>query len=306
MSILVTGATGFIGSSLVEALLDKGFRVVGVGRRSKGLLTEQVLRNKNFKLLQMDLASCLNEGLKRENISQIIHSAALLPGPGISLDEYYNANVSSTQRLLDWCSNRNIAQVIFISTLSVFGEKPEENTLIEKICPKPISHYGISKFMAEMLIRMELRESGIQASIVRFPSIVGKNASDGIVCHFYECAKHNKDIEVFSKGERHRSLLHISGVVKIILQLLEKKESLGDYEMFFGGSCDSMSVFDIATFIRDYLGSRSKIKLVPSFPPTDWDVFVNTSKIENVLGSKPPRIKEELEKYLSEMISEKS
>ena len=302
MKILVTGATGFMGSTLVERLLFEGYDVVGTGRKPKGFLSDATLAHPKFSLARLDLTNdAVLETLKPVDV--IFHLASQLPtSKNVSFTDFLSANVQATYKLLRFAKQMNVQKFIYLSTGSIFSKKPEGDVVSEHSCPCPSNHYGVTKYMGERLVEIELRGSNVQGIVVRCPSIFGKNHHGGIVYTFYSLARQGLPVEVYSKGERYRNLLYIDDAVEVLARLLRVNQSDSfDFEIFCAGSQDSQTMLAIATMVRDVLRSKSEIIPVDKFPPSDWDVFIDTSKLKNVTGFTPLSIESGIKQYLNEM-----
>lgn len=300
MRVLVTGATGFLGSAVVERLLFEGYDVVGAGRKPKGFLSEVALAHPNFSLVRLDLTD--DAALEKlDPAESILHLASQLQtSKNVKFTDFLSANVLATYKLLRLAEQMNVHKFIYPSTGSIFSKKPDGAVVSEQSCPCPASHYGLTKYMGERLVEIELRGSRVKRIVVRYPSIFGKNHLGGIVHTFYTLARQNLPIEVYSKGERYRNLLYVDDAVEILVRLLRFNQP-DSFEIFCAGSQDSQTMLTIATMVRDMLRSKSEIIPVDKFPPSDWDVFIDTSKLENVTGFTPLSIESGIKQYLKEM-----
>lgn len=298
-NILVVGGSGFVGSGLVKHLLSKNLKVFVYIHNSFGFL--EGLENTNLKYIK-DFEELFLENIK---ISTIYHCASKLPSSIQTYEEFYKSNVELTLKIIDIAKKLNAKQFIYLSTGSVFS-KPEENIVFnEHITPNPTSYYGLTKYISEKLLFIEFAKTDIQVSIVRFPSIFGKNDSEGIVKLFFHSTKNNEDIELYSKGERYRNLIYLDSVVDILYKVYENIDKLSEYEIFMAGSSDSLKLIEIANKIKELTNSTSSIVLVDKFPPSDFDVVIDTKKAQKLLGFKPLSIEDGLKKYIEVMKNEK-
>jgi len=300
-TILITGVSGFVGSFLTKFLLNKQFQVIGISR-SEGFLDEDVLNNKNFLFIKEDLKDLLVDKLKDKNIKVIFHLASKLPVGKQDYNLFYSSNVEPTLKVVEIAKKLKIQQIIYTSTLSVFGKA--RNIFNENTIPEPSNYYGLTKYISEKILEIEAKKLDCQISCVRFPSIFGKNHLGGIVYTFYQLAKNDENIEVYSKGQRYRNLIYINNVIELLYQIYQKGEKLNNYEIFMAGSSNSLKIIDIANFIVKEINSHSKIIPVDKFPPSDFDVFIDISKAQKILNFQPMSIEEGLRKYIKDMENE--
>ncbi len=186
---LVTGATGFLGSALAEALLKKDLKVVGIGRKSNGFLSNATLDDTRFTFLNLDLTKDCTEALSHYAVDVIFHLAARQPMANIGFEDFYAGNVATTRRVIQYAKQAGVSQLVYSSTLSVFGKDPGVRALTEEIVPIPTNYYGLTKYVAERLIEIELLGSNVQATAVRFPSLYGRNHLGGIIYTYYSREK---------------------------------------------------------------------------------------------------------------------
>ena len=204
--VLVTGAAGFIGSSQVDFLLNKGFTVVGIDNLSTGdsKNLDSARNNPNFIFVQLDLVldSIPNEVL--EGVDAVYHFSANadirfgVQNPTRDFEQ----NTLCTQRLLETMRMNNINKIVFSSTGSVYGEQQVFPTREDAPFPIQTSLYAASKVACESLIQAYSETFGMQVFIFRFVSILGPR---------YSQLTTNKDfLEVLGDGNQTKSYLHVS------------------------------------------------------------------------------------------------
>jgi len=304
MAILVTGASGFVGSSLIETLLNKGEKVIGIGLQYPGFINADFLKHDNFVFIHSDMLSVDVNQLKNHNIACIYNLASLQPASGINnFEKMYNGNVSLTQKVISWAKFLRIEAVIHISTSAVFGDG-QTSVLNERTLVNPTSYYGLSKYVSERLLEVELSDTGIKTTIIRFPSIFGKNHLGGIIHTLYSLAVTNRQIELYSNGTRHRNIIYIDSVIELLYQVFKNQKVSGKYDVFMAGSSDSKKLVEIAEQIIQLIQSSSEIMLVDKHSPTDSDVFIDSSKVIKRMGFKPWSIDEGLARYVEVMKNE--
>lgn len=304
-TFLVTGAAGFLGRALVRELLNEKYKVIGIDKKEKGFLDDGVLGDKNFIYFETDIANGSNNRLRNENIDGVFHLASQQPSScNLSYENFYKGNVETTRNVIDLIREKNIKMVVFTSTITVLGDQPKEKSLFESSAPNPANHYGLTKYLAERLLSIELKDTKTKVVIVRYPSLVGKNHLGGIAHTFYQLAAEGQDIELYGKGEIYRNLLYVKDAVDILVKIIKNVDNLQKFEIFVAGSSDSLKMIEIARKIKELLGSDSNIIPVDEYRGTDGDIFIDNSKAKRMLNFNPMTVEEGLKSYITEMKNE--
>ncbi|MGW2385114.1 NAD-dependent epimerase/dehydratase family protein [Streptomyces sp. NPDC001658] len=217
---VVTGAAGFIGSHLVEALRRSGTNVVGIDRKASWANREipptaerGSLHALHADLVSADLSACL------ENASTVFHLAAL---PGVrpswtQFPEYLHCNVLATQRLMDACVRSGVPKVVMASSSSVYGGA--EGTMSEDDVPRPLSPYGVTKLAAERLALAfaARRDATLSVSALRFFTVYGPGQRpDMFIGRVIRATLENTPIEVYGDGTQIRDFVHVSDIVRAL------------------------------------------------------------------------------------------
>ena len=283
-TILVFGATGFLGSNLVKFLLAKELKVIIYKHKSLRLLSNVTSKN----LIIFDK---LNHRLiKKYKIDTIFHLASKQTKGNPTFKDFYEVNVRITKKIIQISKNINVKQFIYVSSTSVYSNVKKN--------PDPKNYYALTKYIAEKLIEIELHKSDVQTCIVRFPSIYGKDSNGGIVETLYKLAKKNRQIKVYNNGKTIRNLIHVSSAVKMLYYACINRSKLPKNEIFLAGSKDSLKLLTIAKLIVQYTKSKSKIIPVHKVLTSDFDVKVDSSKAKKIVGFIPLSIKNGLKNYL--------
>tara|TARA_Y100000590_G_scaffold4463_1_gene5940 strand:+ start:387 stop:1289 length:903 start_codon:yes stop_codon:yes gene_type:complete len=292
-SILVTGASGFIGSNLVERLLSDNFRVVGIGRKRFGLLKKDVIEKENFSY-----HADINEIPKKINIDGIIHLASLIPyNSDLSYDDYYNTNVNYSKSIIDFAKKHNVKFVLYGSTCSVYGDKQRNKIINENIIPEPSDNYGLSKYIAEKLFNIELKNSEIKVLIFRFTSIFGPDDRYGLINKITYLASRNKPIELFYSGRLSRNYLYISDAIEGIIKILAKMKHINNNDIFILGGNQLVQTKELANEIIKLLGSKSKTVLIDDCKAKVWNPKLDISKAQKLLEFNPANFMDGLINY---------
>ena len=190
--VIITGCSGFIGSSLVDFFIKKNFQVIGLDNLSTGNIKflNKALKKKNFKFYKKDL---LKDDISKyfKNISTVYHLAANADVRfGLKhTKKDINQNIIVTYRILEAMRKNNVKRIMFSSTGSVYGESKQIPTNENAPFPIQTSLYGASKISAEGIIAAYCEGFNFQSYIFRFVSILGPRYSHG---HVFDFAKQLK------------------------------------------------------------------------------------------------------------------
>jgi UDP-glucose 4-epimerase len=215
MSILVTGGAGFIGSHVVDRLVEKGFDVVVVDNLSSGNL-DYVNPDAVFYRIDLKDFDGLTGVFKKHRIEEVWHIAANPDVRQGSKDPgaIYRDNVLATYTLLEVMRRSGVERIIFTSSSTVYGEAKVMPTP-EDYPANPISVYGASKVAGEAMISAYAHTFGIQAWIYRFANVIGKRSNHGVIYDFIQKLRKNpKDLEILGNGEQRKSYIYIFGLCR--------------------------------------------------------------------------------------------
>ena len=292
MKAFVSGGAGFIGSNLVDRLLDVGHEVTVYDNLSTGLLQflEYAKDFDRFRLVEGDL---LDEGSLSEAIAGhefVFHLAANADvrfgteHPRRDLEQ----NTIVTNNVLEAMRKNGISKIAFASTGSVYGDATVIPTPENAPFPIQTSLYAASKLAGEGLIAAYCGGFGFQSWIFRFVSILGERYTHGHVFDFYRKLKQNPSrLEVLGNGKQRKSYLYIQDCIDAMLFALEKSnESVNVLNLGVDGYCE---VNDSIGWICEELGVTPKLEYSGSDRGWIGDnpfIFLDTSKIRD-LGWKP-------------------
>ncbi|WP_237152594.1 UDP-glucose 4-epimerase GalE [Oryzibacter oryziterrae] len=173
MAILVTGGAGYIGSHMVHALVDRGERVVVIDNLSTGF--EAVLPAA-ARLVVGDIgdSTLVDQVLKEEGVTGIAHFAGSIVVPDSVTDplSYYENNTVKSRALIAAAVRAGVKAFLFSSTAAVYGE-PGVSLIDETLSPSPVSPYGWSKLMTEIMLRDTSRAHGLKYAVLRYFNVAG-------------------------------------------------------------------------------------------------------------------------------------
>lgn len=230
MSILVTGACGFIGSHLCERLLSSGYKVVGIDSLTdfysqdiKRANIKKVIKKSNFSFINEEILSLDHID---EAVNYIFHLAAQ-PGVRTSWGDNFNIyvrdNVLATQHLLELCKeHKNLKKFIYSSSSSIYGDAESFPTK-EDCTPKPISPYGVTKLAGEHLSVLYKRNYGVPIACLRYFTVFGPRQRPDMAFHrFIKAILEGNQIEVYGNGEQSRDFTYVSDVVNANILAMQK------------------------------------------------------------------------------------
>ncbi|MCK5392439.1 MAG: GDP-mannose 4,6-dehydratase, partial [Deltaproteobacteria bacterium] len=176
MRVLVTGVSGFIGSSLSEKLLDQGFQVIGVDsffdyypRKIKENNLYNLLKQPDFEFIESDILE-INWEKIISRVDGVFHQAALAgvrASWGQKFDQYVQNNILGTQRLLEACKDKTLKKIVYASSSSVYGDT-DQLPIRESSATNPVSPYGVSKLAAEHLTTLYFKGYGVPTVSLRY------------------------------------------------------------------------------------------------------------------------------------------
>jgi nucleoside-diphosphate-sugar epimerase len=220
--VLVTGAAGFIGSHLVDALLAAGDEVTGVDRRSPSAVPlatgnlAAALTAPQFAFTTLDLASGDVTSLV-EGCDTVFHLAAV-PGVrqswGPRFAEYVHANITATACLLDACERAGVRRLVVASSSSVYGAVTGPSR--ETDAPQPISPYGVTKLAAEQLCLAYARrpDTTLTVSALRYFTVYGpRQRADMAIGRVLVAALDGLPLELYGDGKQRREFTYVADVV---------------------------------------------------------------------------------------------
>ena len=221
MRWVVTGAAGFIGSHLGEALVQRGDEVVGVDSFTEYYDPVEKERNAgDLDVLRIDLA---DDSLDLDGVDGVFHLAGQ-PGVrsfGGAFPLYLRRNVLATQRVFESAAEAGV-RVVFASSSSVYGEA-ERYPTPEDAQPQPISPYGITKLACEQLARAYAVSFGLDAVSLRYFTVYGpRQRPDMFFRRVCDALAAGGTIELYGTGEQSRSFTEVADVVAATVAAMDR------------------------------------------------------------------------------------
>jgi nucleoside-diphosphate-sugar epimerase len=290
MRCLVTGAAGFIGSHLCEALLRAGHAVVGLDafipfypRAAKQANLAPCLGHPDFAFHELDLRSD-PLGPALDGVGAVFHLAAM---PGLTrswtdFDLYQSCNLTATQRLLEALRPRpRLERFVYASTSSVYGKFGSGD---EMLPTRPVSPYGVTKLAGENLCRAHADEHGLPLVVLRYFSVYGPRQRPDMGYHrFIQALLRGQPVVVHGDGLQARGNTYVEDCVEATVRALGAPPG----EVYNIGGGETANVWEVLAKLEGLLGWRAVVRREPPRPGDQRFTAADTGKVQRHLGWQP-------------------
>jgi len=294
MNYLITGGAGFIGSNLVDKLLEDKNNVTVIDNFSSGNESNlsQHKSNKNLVVYKKDFCENLESIFKNNKFDAIFHLGAI-PRVQYSIKnpkESHNANVNGTFNILNTAKKYNIKRVVFSSSSSIYGDQPKL-PLSEEMAPNPMSPYALHKLIGEQYCKMFNSLYNLETISLRYFNVYGpRQDPDGdyacLIPKFID-KLYRKEVPVINgDGLQTRDFTYVGDVVNANILAAKTKNSKSFGETFNIGAGDSFSVNEISSKIVNTFNNGVTPKYGPSVIEPKH-TLANISKAKNDLNWSP-------------------
>jgi UDP-glucose 4-epimerase len=304
MSILVTGGAGYIGSHMVYELADASERAVVLDNLSTGF-DWAVAEGVPLIIGDTGDQKLVGQIIREHNVNCIIHFAASLVVPDSVSDPlgYYKNNTVNSRALIETAVKDGVRQFIFSSTCAVYGN-PAQVPVTEDTLPAPVSPYGWSKLMTEIMLRDAGTAHDLRYVILRYFNVAGadpkcrigqstRNATHLIKVAVEAALGLRSKLDIYGSdyptpdGTCIRDYIHVSDLVRAHSDALRYLRAGGASIMLNCGYGHGFSVREVAEMVKRVCGVDFKVEIAPRRPGDPAQIVAASNRTQAMLGWTP-------------------
>jgi len=300
MTILVTGAAGFIGHAVSHALLDRGEAVVGVDNLNdyydvqlKAARLATLAARDGFVFEQIDIAEAqaIRDIVASRDVDRVIHLAAQA-GVRYSLQNpfaYERSNLAGHLAVLEACRAADVAHLVYASSSSVYGDRPLDGQGFREDDPtvSPVSLYAATKRACE-LMSQSYTMFGFPQTGLRFFTVYGPWGRPDMAYFFFTRKMlAGEPIEVFGEGKLARDFTYIDDIVAGILGALDHPPARHGHRVLNIGNCRPETVLTMVQSLEAALGVKATMILKPKPPGDVTATFADVAQLHALTGYAP-------------------
>jgi len=296
MKILVTGGAGFIGSNLVERLLQDGHNVVCIDNfddfYDSSIKEENIkiaLQNSNYNFIKADITDLnkIDQIFKNNKFDIVIHLAAKAGVRPSIIDPYpyYNVNVIGTMNILESMKKHDVKKLIFASSSSVYGNNINVPFSEKDIVDNPISPYAASKKAGELLCHTYHHLYNFNIFCLRLFTVYGPRQRPDLAIHkFTEKIIKELPIDIYGKGDTARDYTYVDDIIQGITKSIEK---IKGFEIINLGESRTILLSELIKVLEKTINKKAILNYQP-MQAGDVDItYANISKAKALLDYSP-------------------
>ena len=286
--VLITGGAGFIGSHLVDYLLEKGCDVVILDNLSQGnkLSIETI---NNVHLINGDIRDYDTLKKAANGCTIIYHLAAILGVDIVSKDHIKTMDIETIglQNIVSLTKKNIIEKIVYASTSGIYGKSAFDKSVKEDYIVDPRTSYSVAKRFNEIYLKSLWLERGVASSSIRYFNVYGSRQDTRMVIpRFITQAKNNNPIVVYGDGNQTRDFTFVKDAVRITFDIGKKLKQGSEIYNLCGNN--EIPIIEVAHLIKKYLKSHSEIRYLES-PVSRYEFEVkrrmgNSQKLNTFLG----------------------
>jgi UDP-glucuronate 4-epimerase len=308
MKILVTGGSGFIGSSVADKLLKRGDHVVCLDNfdefydpRIKRKNIEAALKSPSYKLVEGDIRDLklLKDLFKREKFDRVFHLAARAGVRPSIIDPllYEDVNVRGTMNLLEAAKENNLPGFIFASSSSVYGNNKKVPFSETDNVDNPVSPYAATKKACELICHTYHHLYNLNISCLRFFTVYGPRQRPEMAIHkFTRLIDQGKPVPMFGDGSSRRDYTYVDDIADGVLKAIDYN---AEFEIFNIGESRTTELRRLIELIEKSLGKKANIEQFPDQPGDVQVTYADITKSKKILGYDPrTQVEEGVQKFV--------
>jgi UDP-glucuronate 4-epimerase len=306
MKILVTGAAGFIGSTLAHRLLDRGDEVIGIDNlndyydvRLKEARLGRLTCREGFRHILLDVAEREQMGriFRAEKFDAVMHLAAQA-GVRYSIENphaYIDANIVGFMNVLEGCRHSEVKHLVYASSSSVYGSNTRLPFSEHDNVDHPVSLYAATKKANELMAHTYAHLYGVPCTGLRFFTVYGPwGRPDMALFKFTDGILAGRPIPVFNRGEMVRDFTYVDDIVEGIIRVIDRPAlaasdwtgehpdpatSNAPWRVYNIGNSQPVKLLRYIEVLEQCLGSKAQVELLPMQP---GDVQATTADVSNL------------------------
>lgn len=311
MTILVTGAAGFIGFHVAKKLLGRGESVIGYDNINdyysvdlKRARLSQLNTSDAFTFHKCDLedSEAISSVVGQHRVTSIIHLAAQagvrysIEAPG----KYVQSNVAGFVNVMEAARQHNVSQVIYASSSSVYGDHGEAPFKVSARVDKPVSVYAATKLADELLAHVYSHQYGLNTTGLRFFTVYGPWGRPDMSPFLFTNAIFNgRPVQIFNEGRHKRDFTYIDDIVDGVISVLDGKVST-PYRLYNIGRGEPIDLLDFVELLEELIGKKATKELLPMQPGDLEASWADVSELKRDFGYQPTTdLRTGLEKFVN-------
>lgn len=310
MEILITGAAGFIGSSLLHRLARRGGKVVGVDNlnsyydpRLKYARLAECKKDADFQFVCMDIADRdAMEGLFGSHKFEVVVNLAAQAGVRYSIEKpyaYQHSNLDGFLCLLEQCHHHGVKHLVFASSSSVYGQDKRVPFKEDDVVDTPVSLYAATKKTDELMAYTYSHLYGLRTTGLRYFTVYGPwGRPDMAPMLFAHSIVTGEEIKVFNNGDMARDFTYIDDIVEGTVRVIDSTEtghsgraSAPDepsiYRIYNIGCGHPVKLMDFIGELEQAFGREAKKRFLPMQPGDVYETYADTTRLQTEMGYTP-------------------
>ena len=314
MKVLVTGAAGFIGSTLSMRLLERADQVIGVDNHNnyydpalKEARLNRFIDNPNYTHVRMDLADRAGmAALFEEHKPQGVVNLAAQAGVRYSLENplsYIDSNLVGFGHILEGCRHNGVEHLVYASSSSVYGANTQMPFSVHHNVDHPLSLYAATKKANELMAHTYSHLYGLPTTGLRFFTVYGPwDRPDMALQKFAQAITKGETIKVFNYGNHRRDFTYIDDIVEGVIRILDRPAppnpdwsserpdsatSSAPWRVYNIGNNNPVNLMDYISALEEALGKEAKKEFLPIQPGDVPDTYADVTDLVREFDYKP-------------------